>query len=251
MAKQKRSLHAPVPTTDQHEERIQGVLRAAITNHGWEPIYDRTPLDELMEREAEVELSRELADQPYGWPSNSRPEVEIEALKRSEAAAVAAWARRSLMHWLAGDGMHPFKVQQRFHAMCFARYQELIGPLDGTDFAEIMGQGKGAFSAMMERLFGGPVKAATGVRMIVPGQKSDASRAGYAENARRNKPRQQLNGNTAALSEDARRAAAERLLQRRKKLRQLQREADEQDRLTRPDWSSKHDKTNLKKRTKS
>lgn len=248
MSKPKRPHYVSGSTVDLHEARIQGVLRSAITDHGWEPIYDRTPLDELMEREAEVELSREPAEQPYGWPSDDRPEVEIETLKRNEAAAVAAWARRSLMHWLAGDGMHPFKVQQRFHAMCYARYQELLGPLNGTDLSEIMGQGKGAFSAMMERLFGAPVEAATGVRMIVPGQKSEASREGYAENARRHKPRQQLNGKREVDDEADRRAAAARLLERRKRLKQFQHQEREAARLASPDWSHT-DNVNQKKKS--
>lgn len=208
-----------IDTVAHHESRIRNVLRWAYDNEGWEPVTDRTPLDDLIAEEVQVELDAEAVRESFDWPSSDQPELRIEALKQDEAAQIAEWARRRLVHWLFGEGVHPFKLLQRLYALAFARYPELIGPLNGHWLAEILGQGRGAFSALMQRLFNVPVEAKTGQLMTVGGQKNAESREKYAENAREKKPRRQINGSgltDADREEDARRHRDERrkLLQR-------------------------------------
>lgn len=203
---------------DAHERRIQGVLRYAFSQ-GFEPIFDRTPLDDLIEAEAEVELSAEAADGEYKWPArDAEDSIQLQYLKAEEAALVAQWTRKRLMHWIAGEGIHPFKICQRFYAMCFARYPELIGPLNGHWLAEILGLGRAAFSACMQRLFNRPVEAKTGQLLTTGGQKNAKSKGRYAENAAKNKPRQKMN--TSGLSDDDEAAEARRAHdERRERLR--------------------------------
>lgn len=180
-------------TLEEHDRRINGVLRKAYDSHGWVPVDDHTPLEEMLNAEVEFEMDGEAPDGSYAWPSASQPDLELMALKREEAAQVAALAREQLVRWIAGSGVHPFRLVQRFYALCFARYGDLIGPLNGNALAEIMGQGRAAFSATMREIFGKPIEAKLGVSLKVPGQKSAAAKEKYAENAARHKPRQQLN----------------------------------------------------------
>jgi hypothetical protein len=126
------------------------------------------------------------------WPSDERRDVELLSLKREEAAAVAAWAREQLVRWIIGEGLHPFPIVQRVYALLYARYQPFIGPLNMTSLAKILGQGRAAFSALMKRLFTRPVKIKTGVMMLSPGMKSEASREAYAQNAAENVPRREI-----------------------------------------------------------
>ena len=173
----------------EHDQRINGVLRKAFEGHGWTPVDDHTPLDAMMDAEPEFDEQADAPEGSYAWPSEERSDLELSALKREEAAQVAAHAREQMARWIAGGGFHPFRIVQRFYAICYARYGALLGPLNGTDLADILGQGRAAFSATMKALFGKPV-----VALKVPGQKSANSYAAYAANAAKHKPRQQLDG---------------------------------------------------------
>lgn len=179
---------------DEHEQRIRSVFTKAFTEHGWVPVYDPMSMDEYLAQEPDEELSDDTPDGSYAWPSAEQPDLELQHLKREEAAAVAEWARKALIYWLAGDGLHPFQILQRFYAICYARYQPLLGPLNGTWLAKILGQGRAAFSALMQRLFNVPVRMKTGTQMIVPGQKDPKSRRKYADNARKHAPRRNATG---------------------------------------------------------
>ncbi len=200
-----------------HDARINGVLRKAYDAGGWTPVEDHTPLDALMEAEPEFDMHAEGPEGEWSWPSEQQPDLHLQALKREEAAQVAAWAREQQMRWLAGGGMHPFRIVQRFFAMCFVRYGDLIGPLNGTTLAEMLGQGRAAFSIVMRELFGRPCESKLGVNVKVAGQKSAASSAVYAANAKLHKPRQQLDtpdlddADESALRADDKSAAVERL----------------------------------------
>lgn len=176
----------------EHDARINGVLRKAYDAGGWTPVEDHTPLDELMDAEPEFDMHGDAPEGGWSWPSEAQPDLHLQALKREEAAQVAAWAREQQMRWIMGAGPHPFRIVQRVYALCFARYGELIGQLNGTHLAEILGQGRAAFSATMRELFGKPIEAKLGLSLKVAGQKSAKSSAGYARNAAKNKPRQQL-----------------------------------------------------------
>lgn len=176
----------------EHDARINGVLRKAYDAWGWTPVEDHTPLDDLMDAEAEFDAEADAPEGEWAWPSNDQPDLHLQSLKAEEAAQVAAWARAQLVRWLVGGGVHPFRIVQRFYALCFARYGDVIGPLNGTHLGEILGQGRAAFSATMRELFGKPVEAKLGMPLKVAGQKSAASKEKYAANATRHKPRQQL-----------------------------------------------------------
>lgn len=178
---------------EEHERRIQGVFRKAWVDNGWSAATDETPLDAMMQEEYDADRFSDATDGLVYWPSEEAAEserMELQALKREEAAAVASWARERLVQWILGDGLHPFRIVQRFYALLYARYQGYLGPIaNETWLAEILNQGRAAFSAVMKRLFTRPVKIKTGVMMLSPGMKSEASRSGYAENARKNTPR--------------------------------------------------------------
>lgn len=209
---------------DAHEARIAGVFRRAFDEHGWTPAQDRTPLDEMLGREPELDegllaaakvradrhgvsvevyLSRlvagEIEANPDGvaaefYPNGSNQAVELRSLRYEEAVEVADWARKELFLWLFGSGPHPFRLLQRVYAMAFARFKEVLGPLNMAWLATILGQGRAAFEALFSRLFEDVVVLKEGIRMKVTGQKSAASSAIYAENAREHCPKRQLNG---------------------------------------------------------
>lgn len=178
---------------EEHERRIQGVFRKAWVDNGWSAAVDETPLDVLLEEEYDADRFSDESEGVVYWPSREASEserMELRGLKAEEAAAVAAWARERLVQWILGDGLHPFRIVQRFYALLYARYQGFLGPIaNETWLAEILNQGRAAFSAVMKRLFTRPVKIKTGVMMLSPGMKSEASRPGYAANARKNTPR--------------------------------------------------------------
>lgn len=180
-------------STEDHERRIQGVFRKAWVDNGWSAAVDETPLDVLLQEEYDADRFSDDAGGLVYWPSEEAAEserMELQSLKREEAAAVASWARERLVQWILGDGLHPFRIVQRFYALLYARYQGYLGPIaNETWLAEILNQGRSAFSAVMKRLFTRPVKIKTGVMMLSPGMKSEESRKGYAENARKNTPR--------------------------------------------------------------
>lgn len=214
----------------RHEARIQGVLRAAWVDHGWSAATDDTPLDALMDGEFEPEeLDHEPARGGYAWPSADVSEmerIEITTLKREEALMVAAWARRRMVMWIIGDGLHPFHIVQRFYALLFSRYQEFLGPLNQTWLAAILNQGRAAFSAVVKRLFTRPIKLKTGLVMVSPGMKSAESKEKYAANAAKHKPRS--NHDAARLSPDDEEAAWKAMVKANKEhLRALRQQAEQ------------------------
>lgn len=226
-------------STEEHDARINGVLRKAYDEHGWTPVDDHTPLDELLAAEAEFDEQDEGPQAEYSWPSTEQPDLQLSALKKEEALQVAAWARERQTRWIAGGGMHPFRIVQRFYALCFARYGDLIGPLNGTALAEILGQGRAAFSATMREIFGKPIEAKLGVSLKVPGQKSAAASTKYAENAKKHKPRQQIDRDAVDIDTDAvkaeSKAAADKRLREQRKAwqeRELARDAAAHEALT-------------------
>lgn len=177
----------------RHERRIQGALRRAwVEGHGWSPCTDETPVTQMMLEEYDGDLDGEAVAEAHYWPSNSDRSVELQVLKAEEAAAVAAWARRRQVQWLLGGGLHPFPILQRVYGLCYVRYQEFLGPMNQTWLAEILGQGRAAFSALIKRLFTKPIKDKTGITMLAPGQKSVESKAVYAANAVRVAPKRHL-----------------------------------------------------------
>lgn len=180
----------------RHEERIQGVFLRAWVDHGWSAATDVTPLDELLREEYEADEldSVHAAGIGYTWPEEvlESERIELMSLKKEEAAAVAAWARRRLVMWLIGDGLHPLTIVKRMYQLLFARYQEFIGPHNMTSLAELVDEGKASFSARMKRLFSREVEIKTGVMMVSPGMKAVEAKAKYAANAKKHMPRRNL-----------------------------------------------------------
>lgn len=183
-----------------HEQRIQGVFRRAWVDTGWSAATDLTPLDVLLKEEFEADAldDQQSAEQGYTWPEEAleSERIELMALKKEEADAVAEWARRRLVMWIIGDGLHPLTVVKRVFQLLFARYQEFIGPLNMTTLAELVGEGRAAFSARMKRLFSREVHRKTGVMMISKGMKSVASKLKYAANAKKHCPKGKLNASS-------------------------------------------------------
>lgn len=180
-------------STQDHEARIQGVFRRAYVDGGWSAAHDTTPLDVLLAEEYDAEELDAVhgAGDVYYWPAEAvgAEQIELRHLKHEEANAVASWARRRLVRWIIGEGLHPLTVVKRVYQLLYAAYQEFIGPLNMTTLAEMLDEGKAAFSARMQRLFSREVKLKTGHDLVSHGMKSAKSKAAYAENARRNRPR--------------------------------------------------------------
>lgn len=226
------------------EGRIHSTLQRAWGDHGWVPVTDDTPLEELMNAEPEWDLDPEPAAAEWAWPSSEQPDVILSHLKLEEARQIAAWARRQQVRWLAGDGIHPFRVVQRFYALCWKCYRELTGPLSGADLASMLGQGRAAFQAVMRRLFDDPARLIIGQAVKVEGQKPEASREAYAKNAAQHCPRRMLGSKDGAgLSEGERKGRragltadhARRLKEAREaaERRELERDAAEFERMVR------------------
>lgn len=55
------------------------------------------------------------------WPSESVRRVSLAELSRREAQDVSDWARKELIYWLAGDGLHPLRWLRRW-TMALWRY---------------------------------------------------------------------------------------------------------------------------------
>lgn len=211
-----------------HESRINGVLRAAHDQNGWTPVDDRTPAEIMMTQEPEWDESHDAPDGPYDYPSSDAHErIELRALKLDEALMIADWARRQQMAWIAADGPHPFRIVQRVFALLFGFYKDLLGPFNGRMLALMLGQGRAAFSATMEALFADESLRKFGLVVKVAGQKSASASQAYAANARKHKPKQQLEGKgdeeqEEALNEEQR----TRLQELKKRLPELRRDAE-------------------------
>lgn len=224
----------------EHDRRIVGVLNRAFDEHGLTTVTNFTPADAMMAKEVDFEPTEKGPNQEYGWPGDSRPRLILRALKKEEAAEVAYIARRDLVWWLCGDGLHPFKILQRFYALLYASFPDQCGSIDGSWLAEILGQGRAAFSALMGRLFGSVAEERLGRSVKVGGQKAAAASEKYAINARLNKPKRQLNGE-AGVDPVAREKMRKKIqIENKKKLeeqilaaekRDLQRDADEYKRI--------------------
>lgn len=191
----------------QHDARINGVIRRARDEQGWVAVEDQTPAELLMSAEPVWEEEPDAVARSYHYPSEDQQDLELHALKMEEAMQVARHARRELVKWLLGGGLHPFKIIQRFYCLLFKFYRPLIGDFTGGMFGEILGIGRSAFSAAMKALFDKESLRKLGIVVKSAGQKSAASSAAYAENAKKHKPRQQLGGKQ---ERDKEREAAEK-----------------------------------------
>jgi hypothetical protein len=221
-------------TMNDHERRIQGVFLRAWVDNGWSAATEETPLDVLLREEYDAdELDAvHAAAGSYTWPEEAldSERIELMALKKDEAGDVAAWARRRLVMWLIGDGLHPQTLVKRLYVLLYARYQEFLGPLNMTDLGMMLDEGRAAVSARMERLFTREIMIKTGVMMVSPGMKDVKSKAKYAANAKKHAPRRKKKGEVKldAGAEKAERAKAKEAWAKKK---QEQWEAYERKRI--------------------
>lgn len=178
---------------DMHDARINNVLREAAQAGRYEVHEDCTPAEELLKAVVEWDEGAPLVETPYLWPDKNEPKsIELHHLCQEEANRIAAHARRQLMLWLVGGGLHPFRIMQRFYAMSFAGFKEIVKGMSGRELFEMLGQGRASFEAVMSRLFEDKAVQVTGEKIKVAGQKHADSSAAYAANALQHKPKQRI-----------------------------------------------------------
>ena len=97
----------------EHDQRINGVLRKAFEGHGWTPVDDHTPLDAMMDAEPEFDEQADAPEGSYYWPSEEQPDLELRALKNEEALQVAAHAREQMARWIAGGAGQLARARSR------------------------------------------------------------------------------------------------------------------------------------------
>lgn len=81
-----------------------------VTNYGWAD-GARVP---VAAPELEAEEPAAAAAAGGWWPSRSARMLWLDSLSAAEAGAVSREARRALMLWLAGDGLHPVRWMRRW-----------------------------------------------------------------------------------------------------------------------------------------
>jgi hypothetical protein len=85
------------------------------------------------------------------WPSESVRRIFLEELSRGEAAEVADWARKELVYWLAGDGLHPLRWLRRW-TMALWRYAPGSVPREAaTMFGALEGFERAGLEAFFPR----------------------------------------------------------------------------------------------------
>lgn len=146
------------------EEAIEEVLRSVWSReqaHGREPVYMRTPLDEL--------VSMESSD------SGDEHIIRLEAFRR-------------LLEFFFSDGPHPGYVVRRVFAVTKALRPQLILNMSLEEIGLMLGETKAAGSWRIKQLVNRPI-AAGGHGSQLPWQKSHSACAKYAARAQGNSNR--------------------------------------------------------------
>jgi len=144
------------------EEVIQEVLSSAYSReqaHGREPVYFRTPLDEILSREAG---------------------------ETSDEAAIRLEARLEMLEWFFGDGPHPGHVMRRVFAMAKSIKSGLILNMSLEEMGLMLGETKAAGSWRIKKLINRPLVAMGFSGVVMPWQKSASAVDEYASAARGN-----------------------------------------------------------------
>ena len=142
-----------------HESTIMETLRHAWSREqaaGREPVYTRTPIDEMISRE-----DGEAAD---------------EYLARVEAM-------RDLMGYFFADGPHPAAVLKRVFAVAKAIFPELVLNMSCEEIGLLFGETKAAVSYRIKLLVNKPIAALFGHDVQLPWQKSASACAKYRAQA--------------------------------------------------------------------
>jgi hypothetical protein len=146
-----------------------------------------------------------------------------------ETRALTALAARRLLQWITEDGhATPFHTVQRWFALSYERYRDLIGSMTGEDIGfHLLRQTRAAFQEITDRLFVQKSLIRTGVAMKVAGQKPASASETYAANAAKHKPKQQLRGYAGNDSDQRKNDHQEQHDRTRTKQNRLLREARE------------------------
>ena len=144
------------------EEGIQEVLRSAYSreqSHGREPVYQRTPLDEILQKE---NGSGELSVQEY------------------------TPAFLMMMGYFFSEGPHPGTVMRRVFAFAKALCPDLMLNMSLHEVGLMFGETKAAAGWRIKQLINRPAQASGVHGHTLPWQKSASTVAKYASAARGN-----------------------------------------------------------------
>ena len=130
--------------------------------HGREPVYFRTPLDEILQQEG-----RFGADE------------DDEAIIRQEA-------RSQMLEYFFGDGPHPGQVVRRVFAMAKAIRPHLVLNMSLEELGLMLGETRAAGSWRIKQLINRPLAGTRCAGVVLPWQKSQSAVASYARAARGN-----------------------------------------------------------------
>lgn len=158
----------PMSDHSHHEQRITETLRVAWSREqaaGRDPVYTRTPLDEMIAREEGEVLEEHL--------------IRLEAFRR-------------LMSIFFADGPHPSDVMRRVYAFAKALRPELILNMSCEEVGAIFGETKASVSYRIKQLVNRPIMAHSGHGTQLPWQKSSSACATYAARAKGNTNRRKV-----------------------------------------------------------
>lgn len=140
-------------TPEEHEKRINDVLARSFrreVGRGREPVYVRTPLDDLIEAE------------------------EGDEDARSKMLG-------QVLDYFFADGPHPGAVLRRVFGLAKAVRPQLIMHMSLHDLGQMFGDGRAAWSFRIKSIFNGYLKKMTGMDFTLPWQKSPGAVAKYSE----------------------------------------------------------------------
>ena len=149
---------------NEHELRIERVLGVVYRREGFEVADNRTPLDELLERENRLDGDEDA----------------MEAARRRNQD----FGR--MLNYFFADGPHPGVVLRRVYAVAYALRRPLIANMTMADLGHLFGETKAAQSWRIGKIFSGYLKKAGAKGIKAPGQKTEAARGNYARAARGN-----------------------------------------------------------------
>lgn len=142
-----------------HEERITETLRHAWSREqaaGREPVYTRTPIDEMISREDGEAIDAYL--------------MRVEAM-------------RDLMRYFFAEGPHPAAVLKRVFAVAKAIFPDLVLNMSCEEVGMLFGETKAAVSYRIKLLVNRPIAALFGHSVQLPWQKSSSACAKYRSQA--------------------------------------------------------------------
>lgn len=135
-----------------HEDRITGTLSRAAARGGYsERIHPTTPLDEVM-------LAEDLLRRRVAGGGEDGAECESCGNRVEEL--------RELVHWIFGDGPHPWHAMRRLYFLAHTFYPGLVLNMTEEDLSNLFGETKANASAALNRLF-------SGLKVNIPGHKSE------------------------------------------------------------------------------